>query len=291
MTGQKDYLQRFIFDNADVRGALVSIEQGYADMVMHQHYDDTKKQLLGEFAAAAVLLVSHLKFEGVLSLQARGAAGVDLVMAESNDRLEFRGIVHGDKVFQGCGFDELFAGGTLAMTMSPRQGHQYQGIVPLQANSLANCLADYFNQSEQLPTWFYFAASAQRVTGMMLQAMPAQICLDAEEAEEHWNRLQHLASTLTAEEMTGLEHEEILYRLYHEEHVRVFAAEPVKYQCTCSSERMERGLLTLGEQELRELIADQDEIETQCHFCQKQYRFSRQDILRLIQGAGSQNSH
>jgi molecular chaperone Hsp33 len=286
-----DSLQRFIFDNADVRGALVSLNQSFFEMVDNQHYGQGKMALLAEFAAATVLLTGHLKIEGAFSLQARGSANVDLVMAECNDVLEYRGIVRGENSLDNMAFAQIFAGGTLAITMMPKKGNTYQGIVPLQGNDLATCLVEYFNQSEQLPTWFRFSVSAKGVTGMMLQAMPAQICRDAEQSAENWNRFVHLASTLSSQEMDNLDHEEILYRLFHEESVRVFPAEPVHYQCTCSAVRMERGLLTLGEMELRQLIEEQQEIKTQCHFCLKEYAFSKSDILGLIQGAGSQNSH
>lgn len=291
MMASKDSLQRFIFEKADVRGALVSLNQSFLQMIENQLYEDTKKQLLAEFSAAAVLLSGHIKIEGLLSLQARGSANVDLVMAECNELLEYRGIIRGEKVLGGLDFDQILIDAKLAITIMPKQGHSYQGIVPLQSGGLASCLAGYFMQSEQLPTWFVFSASETGVTGMMLQAMPAQICLDEDESEENWSRLVHFASTLSGHEMQTLSHEEILYRLYHEETVRVFAAEPVSYRCTCSTERMERGLLTLGEQALRELLEEQDDLKTQCHFCLKEYRFSNADILCLIQGAGSQNSH
>ncbi len=287
----KDSLQRFIFENADVRGAVVSLNHSFLEMIDNQDYDAKKTVLLAEFAAATALLTGHLKIEGVLSLQARGSTNIDLVMAECNDLLEYRGIVRGENALGALDFEQIFEGGTLAITMMPKKGNTYQGIVPLQGSDLATCLVDYFNQSEQLPTWFRFSVSEMGVTGMMLQAMPAQICLDEEESAENWNRFVHLASTLSSHEMDNLSHEEILYRLFHEERVRLFAAEPLRYQCTCSEVRMERGLLTLGEHELRQLIEEQDEIKTQCHFCLKEYQFSKSDILSLIHGAGSQNYH
>lgn len=287
----KDILQRFVFDNADVRGALVTLEQGYAGMLASRNYESGEQAILGEFAAAAVLLVSQLKFEGSLALQVRGGEGVDLVVVECTDQLEFRGTLSGSGVLSAYNFGQVFADGILAMTMSPREGQRYQGIIPLQGGSLATSLGDYFRQSEQLPSWFTFAMSGERVVGMMLQALPAQVCPDPEDTAENWARLVHLASTLTGEEMLQLDHEELLYRLYHEEKVRLFELQPVQYRCTCSRERMERGLLSLGSAELLQILAEQEDISTQCHFCGREYHFSRGDITDLLRGSGSHNSH
>jgi len=279
-----------MFENADVKGALVSLELSYAEMVAAKPYDENKRHLLGEFAAAAILLAADLKFEGLLSLQARGE-GIGLIVAECNEALEYRGVVQNDTASESADFESLFRDSILAITVTPKKGQQYQGIIPLEGNNLAACLADYFNQSEQLPTWFYIVAQGARVTGIMLQAMPKQVCIDEEETQENWKRLVHLASTLSEQEMLNLDHQELLYRLYHEEKVRLFDARNVRYQCSCSVEGMERGLLSLGEQELLDILAEQGDIKTQCHFCFTEYVFNKMDVVALIQGAGSQNTH
>jgi molecular chaperone Hsp33 len=280
----KDQLQRFIFENADVRGALVQLDASCLEMIRHQSYAPAQQTCLCEFAAAAVLLVGHLKFEGLLALQARGVAGMDLILAECNEKLEFRGVVNpgdGRQVDQGI----------LALTLTPGRGQSYQGIVPLDSGGLAACLAEYFQQSEQLPTWFYIASGEKQVAAMMLQALPAQVSLDAEESAENWDRLVHLAATLTEQELLSLPAEEVLYRLYHEESVRLFDVQPVRYACSCSSVRMERGLLTLGVDELQQMVEELPEVVTHCHFCGKQYVFSRMEMMQLLQGAGPQNGH
>jgi molecular chaperone Hsp33 len=279
-----------MFENADIKGALVSLELSYAEMIADKPYSTSKQYLLGEFAAAAILLAADLKFEGSLSLQARGE-GIGLIVAECNETLEYRGVVQSDNSSTNVNFEHLFRDSILAITVMPKKGQQYQGIIPLEGDNLATCLASYFNQSEQLPTWFYIVADKSRVTGLMLQAMPKQVCVDEEETQENWSRLVHLASTLSEQEMLHLDHQELLYRLYHEEKVRLFEAKKVRYQCSCSVEGMERGLLSLGEQELLSLLAEQGDIKTQCHFCFTEYVFNKMDVVALIQGAGSQNTH
>lgn len=286
-----DSLQRFIFDNADIRGAFVSLNDSCDAMFQHQSYDQKQRELLAEFASAAVLLMGHLKFEGTLTLQVRGGEGVELVMAECNHNLEYRATLKAEPDLADLSFKRSMQNGIFALTLSPAQGSPYQGMVPLDAENLAQSLSAYFMQSEQLPTWFYFIADGKRAAAMMLQAMPAQVCLDADEAEEHWERIKHLASTLKAEEMLNLSSQEILYRLFHEEQVRIFNEDAVRFSCTCSQERMERGLLTLGADELRALVNEQEDITTQCHFCGAEYRFGRSEMLRLLQSVGAGFEH
>lgn len=284
---QNDFLQPFIFDNTDIRGVIVKLEQSFLDLLQNHDYSAGQKQLLGEFVTANLLMTNNIKLEGLLSLQARGDNNVSLIMAECSEKLDFRGIIRGDERINAEDFQQIFANGVLAITIEPHQGKRYQGAVPLDGTTLAECLASYFAQSEQLPSWFYFAVTDDQAAGLMLQAMPANICLDQEQRLEDWQRIVHLASTLTAQEMLNLPSEQLLHRLYHEEQVRLFDARPVRFSCTCSQERMERALINLGEQELLDILDSEEHIETQCHFCNRRYEFRRNEILHLLQGRGT----
>lgn len=285
-----DYLQTFFFQNSDIRGAIVSLEQSLADMFMSQTYNLTQKDLLAEFAAASILLSSHIKFEGRLTLQARGGLKIPLIMAECTNKQEFRGVVQGDGYITDLAFNQIFCNSVLAITITPEKGQQYQGVVPLQGNSLAECLEDYFRQSEQLPSRFFFYRSSEKITGIMLQAMPARHGTDEEQRQEDWDRVNYLASTMTCEEAVSLTHNDLLYRLYHQESILLIEPKPVRFLCSCSRQRMESSLFRLGREELVEITA-QDEISTQCHFCNTTYNFSKADILRLLKGAGGEAVH
>lgn len=282
-----DFLQPFIFDNTDIRGVIVKLDHSFRDLLQNQDYSAGQKQLLGEFVTANLLMTNNIKLEGLLSLQARGNNNVSLIMAECSEKLDFRGIIRGDGNIEATDFKSLFANGILAITIEPSQGKRYQGAVPLDGSTLAECLAGYFAQSEQLPSWFYFAVEGDQAAGFMLQALPANICQDAEQRSEDWQRIVHLASTLRPQEILNLSSEEILHRLYHEEQVRLFDARPVRFSCTCSQERMERALINLGEQELLDILDSEDHIETQCHFCNRRYEFRRTEIMHLLQGKGT----
>lgn len=281
----KNFLQSFIFDNADIRGAIAKLDSSFLELIQHQQYHSTQQELLAQFVAANLLMSSHIKFEGLLSLQARGNKAVSMVMTECSDQLDFRGIVQGEGELEEQDFSQLFEGGVLAITIEPKQGNRYQGVVPLEGASLADCLALYFEQSEQLPSWFFIAHHEGKVAGLMLQALPASQ-LDKEQRDEDWQRITHLASTLTVDEILSLSTEEVLHRLYHEEEVRVFEEKPAQFQCTCSVERMERALISLGHEELRQILEEDGKIDTQCHFCNQSYHFDHLAISQLIQ-AGS----
>lgn len=288
-----DQLLGFLFEKTDIRGSIVNLDASFSSLVESHHYPEAYKALMSQFVAANVLLTSKLKFEGSISLQARGEKEMlSLAMSECTEKLSFRGILRGGfEVEEGAlpSFSDIFSGGVLALTVEPVQGQRYQGVVPLEKDDLAGCLQDYFERSEQIPTWFYLVPNATSVRGIMLQAMPAQICESVEQRQEDWLRIVHLASTIKPVEMLNLPSEEILYRLFHEESVRVFEPELVSYECSCSRERMERALIGLGRVELETIIEEQGKLETQCEFCLADYCFESGEIHQLIQAGDSSN--
>ena len=282
-----DSLQKFLFDETDIRGAIVTLNQSFSDLLANKKYSPAQQDIMAQFSAANILMTGNLKFEGSLILQARGQGPVALVMSECDEKLYYRGIIDASHDLQDIPFTDVFSDATLAITVEPKQGQRYQGIVPLEKDGLADCLADYFKQSEQLPTWFKFSQQNGVVRGIMLQVLPSQLSEDSEQREEDWVRLCHLASTLSADEMATLDNETLLHRLYHEETVRIFDPQESQFYCTCSKERLERALLSLGEEQLREILAEDGEIKTNCHFCQAEYQFDEAAVLQLIQGKSS----
>jgi molecular chaperone Hsp33 len=186
---------------------------------------------------------------------------------------------------------ELLGNGVLVITIEPKRTEnfggkleRYQGIVPLERETLAGCLEDYFQQSEQLATRFWFTANSEHASGFLIQALPNQLKINAEENKDHWETIEALADTITPEELLGLDHEQILYRLFHEQPVRVFDPTPVKFACSCSRERSESALLALGKDEVEELLVEKGNIEIDCQFCNKHYNFSPEDVRILLGG-------
>ncbi|MFG0252494.1 MAG: Hsp33 family molecular chaperone HslO, partial [Phycisphaerales bacterium JB038] len=255
--------------------------------VLDRHaYPPAVNHLLGELLCAVALLTDTVKLDGTLSIEVRGSGALALLMAESNPGGELRAIARmaEDAAIPGeeAGFRELVGEGQIMITLDPREGHRYQGIVALDRDSLADCLADYFAQSEQLPTRLWLAADGRRAGGLLLQRMPDE---SQNQDLDAWERSVHLAATVKQEELLGLAPEALLQRLYHEETVRVFAPKALRFGCTCSRERIADALVTLGAEELRDVLAEQGGIETQCHFCHTRYAFSLEDVEALLAGA------
>lgn len=278
-----DALQRFLFDDTDVRGELTRLRQAYRDTVSSHAYPAGVARLLGEFLAAASLLSATLKFEGTLTLQARSEGQIPLIMAEITSDRRLRGIARGADEASSDDFGELLSNGQLTITVVPVSGQRYQGIVPLEGDCLAACLENYFQQSEQLATRIWLAADSQCCAGMLLQELPAAGDANSERRQQQWQHLTTLADTLSAAELLETSFEVLLHRLYHQDPVRVFEAQPVQFQCSCSSERTLSALRSLGEEELRSIIAEQGAIDINCEFCHQHYHYTEADVQALFQ--------
>ena len=277
----EDQFQRFIFENSQVRGAWVQLASTYMDITSQAPYPREIRKLLGESLAASVLMSGTLKFEGTLSLQASGHGPLRTLMAEcSHDRF-VRGLARYDEAaIQTDSLDDLLGEGKMAITITPDQGQRYQGVVPREHDSLARCLEDYFDRSEQIATSLVLFSDDSRSAGLLLQRLPG----GTEPDDDLWRRVQHLASTLKPEELLELDSETVLRRLFHEETVVLFDADPVAFRCSCSRERTLAALEAIGQQECESILEEQGAIEMDCQFCHAQYRFDRTDIDRLFRG-------
>lgn len=284
-----DFTQRFIFDDSDVRGELVSLERSYAEVLAKHPYPEPVAQLLGEFMAAAALLVGTLKFDGLLILQARSSGPVPLLMIECSSQREIRGLARYDaeQINEGAGLPELMPEGTLAMTIDPTNGQRYQGIVELGGADLSECFTNYFALSEQLGTKFILKADTHRARGLLLQQLPIDKLKDEDEREDNWQHVTTLAHTLKAEEFLSLDNQTVLHRLYHEEALRLFDIQPLQFRCSCSRERSARALISLGEEDAQQLLIEHGgHIEIDCQFCNERYLFDSTDVVQLFLGGG-----
>ena len=280
-----DFTQRFIFDNHDARGELASLEQSYAHVLAKHDYPQPVRILLGELMAAAALLVGSLKFDGLLTLQVRGDGPLSLLMVECSSEREIRGLARYEaaQIAAEASLHDMLPGGVLAMTVDPAQGQRYQGLVALDGGSLAECLNSYFASSEQLESRVVLHADGRRARGFLLQQLPVGQGAAGEARAASWQHLITLAQTLSAEELLGLDNATILYRLYHEEDVRLFDAQALEFGCSCSRERSQKALLSLGEQDVLALLEEQNgHIEMDCQFCNQRYPFTAGDIRQFF---------
>ncbi|MDX1300190.1 MAG: Hsp33 family molecular chaperone HslO [Pseudomonas sp.] len=289
-----DFSQRFLFDDSDIRGELVGLTDSYSHVLAKHTYPQPVAQLLGELLAAASLLIGTLKFEGLLILQARSSGAVPLLMVECSNEGDLRGIAryHGEQITANASLSELMPDGVLAMTVDPKAGQRYQGIVDLEGETLADCLTNYFATSEQLPTRFWLCADGQGARGLLLQQLPADRLMDADEREASWQHTMALADTVKAEELLGLDNETLLHRLYHQETLRLFEPRALQFRCSCSRERSGRALISLGQTDAEALVQEHGgSVEIDCQFCNERYLFDAADILQLfIDGSSDEPS-
>ena len=277
---QSDQLLRFLFRERDVRGELVKVADSLDQMLAGHEYPQPVKQLLAEMVAATSLLTATLKFEGQIALQLQGDGPVRFIAVNGNNNQQFRGVARLQKEIQGDSFLELIGNGHLMVTITPTQGERYQGIIPLEGDSLTSTLEGYFARSEQLPTRLYLhtriGAEHSCAAGLLLQVLP----VDPQKAREDFQHVIALANTLTADELLDLPAEETLYRLFHQEVVELFPAQEIAFVCGCSREKSEAAIISLGAQIVDEHIAEGG-LEISCEYCNARYQFDEAQLSAI----------
>ncbi|MCK0163562.1 MULTISPECIES: Hsp33 family molecular chaperone HslO [unclassified Marinobacter] len=277
----RDQFQRFIFEHSQVRGAWVQLNESFLEITNQAPYPESVRGLLGEALVASIVMSSSLKFEGTLSIQAQGEGPLRTLMAECSHDRKIRGLARFDEqAISEDSFHNLLGDGRMAITITPRQGNRYQGVVPRERETLAGCLEEYFERSEQIPTSLFLFSNENGAAGLMLQRLPGA----TEEDNELWERVNHLARTVEAAELLELDSETLLHRLFNEETVRLFDAEPVAFQCSCSRDRTLVALEAIGKDECYSILEEQGAIDMDCQFCHAHYRFDRNDIDHLFAG-------
>lgn len=285
-------IQRFLFDDTDIRGEVTTLESAYQDALAHQSLPDGLARVFGEFLAAASLLAEVLKFEGILTLQARGEGDVSIIMAEASHKGDVRGIVRLNPELESTpsltdlSLLTLLDEGLLTITIDPEKGKRYQGIVPIEKDTLADCLQDYFEQSEQLPTQIQLFANATHCGGLFLQCLPAQLITDTTERQQLWVTATQLANTVTEEELYSLDCETLLLRLFNEFTCRVFPSKPVQFNCSCNRERSGSAIKSLGYEDAQALLRERDIINIDCQFCGKSYGFGEKSLIEIFPQEG-----
>lgn len=290
---ESDRLQRFMFEELDIRGALARLDDAWASVRDAQSYPEPVQRLLGEMLTATALLASIVKVKGTLTVQATGDGPLAAVMAECRDRSQLRGIarIRDEDAFATENIAEGTAAlgkGLITITIRPelgdRAGEAYQGIVPMDGSSLAEALEGYFIQSEQIPTRIWLTADKERSAGMLIQALPPELARfnHAErQREEDFGRISLLAGTVSASELKDLPGQRLLSRLFFEETVALQQAESLEFSCSCSHERTREALRAMPLSELEQIILEDGEIRMTCQFCQAEYRFDGIDVAAV----------
>lgn len=278
---EQDVLRRFLFEELGIRGEWVKLTQSWQQAKSHQQGDEAIQQQLGQALVAVVMLSATIKFKGSMILQTQGDGHIQTLVAQSTEDKKIRGLVRARENAQTNAQDNLFGQGQLVLTVTSDNNQPYQGIVPLQTSNLAASLEMYFAQSEQLKTRLWLFANETDAAGLFIQELPEQ---DRASVYDHdaWDRIEILANTITSQEILDLDAEDLLHRLFHEEQVRLFDAEPVEFYCRCSRQLIEKTLRAMGRAELEDILQEQGAIEVDCEFCGKHYSFDQVDVEAIL---------
>ncbi len=260
---------------------MVHLDASWRAVLERHSYPPPVRDLLGQAMAAAALLIATLKMQGTLTLQVRGEGPVSMLVVQATSGGTLRGLAHSRADIEAAPMRTLFGAARLVITIDPEQSRErYQGIVEIKGENLADALASYFAESEQLATRLWLAVDGQQAAGLLLQALPG-----TDEDPDAWQRAVHLASTLRDEELLELSAQQLLHRLYHEEDIRLFESLPVSFRCSCSRERIETVLRGLGYDEVQGILRDEGLISVDCEFCNQHYEFDAVDAERLFAAA------
>ncbi len=280
---EKDSLQGFIFEHANIRGQIANLNETYRTIIDQRAYPPMLQHLLGEALLSCLLLSGNIKFEGLLSLQFQGDKRLPLLIVQCDHNYQLRAFASFEEHLATHEYAEAFLQGKMSFTISQdNQTSSYQSIVPLQSTSMSENLMHYFAQSEQIATRVWLAIGDNEATGILLQLMPDKEGQESLQREQFWEYAIVLGETLSEQELLTLDNQTILHRLYHETELRLFDSHRASFHCRCSEAKMKQVLSVLGQAETEQLLAEKGKIEMSCDFCNSQFQFDAIDIHLLF---------
>ncbi|GAD87932.1 MULTISPECIES: Hsp33 family molecular chaperone HslO [Vibrio] len=279
---ESNVLNRYLFEDLSVRGELVQLDTAYQAILDSKQYPVAIQNLLGELLVATSLLTATLKFEGSITLQLQGDGPVTLAVINGDNNQKVRGVARFEgEIADTASLHDMLGKGHLVITISPNKGERYQGVVGLEGNTLSEVLETYFERSEQLKTRLWFRIGEldgkAHAAGMLLQVVP-----DGTGSADDFEHLEQLTDTVKNEELFGLEANELLYRLYNQETVKLFDPQPVEFFCGCSRERSGAAIITIAKEEVNDILASEGSIGLHCDYCGTTYDFNAAEVEELF---------
>ncbi|MGR5135994.1 Hsp33 family molecular chaperone HslO [Vibrio jasicida] len=274
-------LHRYLFEDLSVRGELVQLDEAYQRIISSKEYPAALQKLLGELLVSTTLLTATLKFEGSITIQLQGDGPVSLAVINGDHDQKIRGVARweGD-IADNATLHEMMGKGYLVITIEPKKGERYQGVVGLEGDTLAEVIEGYFANSEQLKTRLWIRTGEHEgkahAAGMMIQIMP-----DGTGAPEDFDHLEQLTDTVKNEELFTLPANELLYRLYNQDTVRLYEPQPVEFHCGCSRERSGAAIITVDRAEINDILAEEGSVSLHCDYCGTSYSFDESEITEL----------
>ncbi|HHP0460007.1 TPA: Hsp33 family molecular chaperone HslO [Vibrio harveyi] len=282
-------LNRYLFEDLSVRGELVQLDEAYQRIISSKEYPAALQKLLGELLVSTTLLTATLKFEGSITIQLQGDGPVSLAVINGDHDQKIRGVARweGD-IAEDASLHDMMGKGYLVITIEPKKGERYQGVVGLEGETLADVIEGYFANSEQLKTRLWIRTGEhegkKHAAGMMIQVMP-----DGTGTPEDFEHLEQLTATVKNEELFTLPANELLYRLYNQDSVRLYEPQPVEFHCGCSRERSGAAIITVDKTEIYDILAEEGTISLHCDYCGTSYTFDEPEITELYTQATSDN--
>ncbi len=275
----EDYVQRFLFDGLDVRGALVRLGPVWQQLLARRDYPAPVIELLGQMCAMTALLTDNLKQPGRLTIQLRGKGPISLLVIDCSAELNVRCMAQHEAALGAGTLVELLGAGQLMLSLdTPAMRVPYQSVVPLVGSSIAEIFEHYLGQSEQIASRFFLAATPAGAAGLFLQKMPDGQTHDT----DGWARCTALAATVKDEELLALPTEAMLTRLFNQESVRIFPARPVSHNVPEDWDKMRNMLRTLGREEVYAAVTKLGEIVIRDDLGNREYRFDKAAIDALF---------
>ena len=277
---QTDYVQRFLFEDLEIRGRLVCLTGAWRRMLEHRGYPEEIVALLGHTTALNVLLAANQKDAGRVTLQVQGSGPVRLLVADCTAGLRIRGMAHFEKNhLQAEKERSLLGDGRLSVIVEDlKSGQLYQSLVPLEGDTLQEIFEHYLAQSEQVEAFLRLRADGGALCGLLLEKLPGADQRDA----DGWDRVRHLAATLSLDETRDAQPYDLLTRLFPEELMRVFRLRAVEYHCPYDEDKVKDMLRTLGREEVESILARQGEVVIRNEMCNHEYRFDARAIAQLF---------
>ena len=277
---QTDYVQRFMFENLDIRGRLVCLTGAWQRMLDGRRYPQHIAALLGHTTALNVLLGANQKGAGRVTLQVQGTGPVKLLVADCTAELRIRGMASFENSKAERDTERgLLGDGRLSVTLEDiKSGRLYQSLVPLEGDSLEEIFQHYLSQSEQLHAFLRLYADGGALCGLLLEKLPGADVRDP----DGWNRVTHFASTLTLDETRDVQPYDLLTRVFPDELMRVFRLYGVEYHCPYDEDKVKDMLRGLGRQEVESILAERGEVVIRNEMCNHEYRFDAHAIAELF---------
>lgn len=273
-----DTLQRFLFENLQIRGELVHLDATWRAVLERHDYPEPVREMLAQSMVASALLAATLKFDGSITLQVRGDGPINLLVVQATADRTLRGMAQWQGEVPDGDLQARFGSGRMVITIDSGRGDRYQGIVELEGRSMSDALDNYLERSEQLATRMWLAYDGNRASGLLVQKLPEQSVSDT----DAWDRVVTLGQTVTGDELLDLAPKEVVHRLFHEEDIRLFEPELVSFRCSCSRDRVRSVLKGLGREEVEDILAKEGSVSVNCDFCNQHYGFDAVDVEQLF---------